>query len=80
MQIILKTTYAGPDGTIQPGQTVTRPEDDAQQMIDHGYAVRPYVAERVRTSRPPRSPRRKPPPPPPDDAEDDVAEDEAAAG
>lgn len=40
MRITMKTLYAGPLGTVQPGQTVDWPDRrQAEQLIADGYAV-----------------------------------------
>lgn len=44
MKIRMKTLYAGPDGTIQPGQIGDLPSETAEVLIEGGYAEHPEAA------------------------------------
>jgi hypothetical protein len=40
MLITMRTTYAGPRGNGRPGDVLNLPDEEAQQLIDGGYAFR----------------------------------------
>lgn len=39
MKIEMKTLYAGPSGSINPGQVADLPDAEARALIDGGYAI-----------------------------------------
>lgn len=39
MRVVLKTIYAGPGGSHQPGATVDLPESEARALVAGEYAV-----------------------------------------
>lgn len=57
MKIKMRTILAGPGGVAQPGQIIDRPEEEAKQLVERGYAVyvtppRPKVGEESITKEP----------------------------
>jgi len=52
MLIIMKTLYASPERSIQPGETVDLPSDEAKRLVDgrFAYAVEDDPAEKLRKS------------------------------
>ncbi|MFD8556629.1 hypothetical protein ACFV1N_04960 [Streptosporangium canum] len=48
MKIEMVTLYASPERTVQPGETALFGNDEAQALIDGGFA-RPVDADGIRT-------------------------------
>ncbi|MEW2383376.1 hypothetical protein AB0873_14975 [Micromonospora sp. NPDC047707] len=65
MRITMKTLYASPERSIAAGATADVPDDEAQDLIDRGFAV-PAGADEADGQAPRPGAARKSPPAPPD--------------
>lgn len=45
MKVKLHTTYAGPEGSHQPGAVINVTDEHAQELIDGGFAIDHVKAE-----------------------------------
>ena len=59
-KIIMKTLAAGPSGSLVPGQVVSLPDEEAEQLVTGGYAVYEQKEVETATAEPPENTMRKP--------------------
>ena len=50
MRVKMRTLYCGPGGIVQPGGVATMPPDEAENLIEQGFAEPVGRAERVETA------------------------------
>ena len=66
-KIVMKTLVAGPEGSYSPGQVVSLPDEQAEELVAGGYAqyVKPGIAKEAKketaTAEAPEDAMKKPP-------------------